>query len=82
MVRISNLVVQCRHYPTISCCGLYMSELPEKDISNVLDYLKKFSNVVGVIGVPGGGAGGAVAPPVFLGSRAIFDQQSGNFGLK
>jgi hypothetical protein len=26
------------------------------------------------IGVPGGG--------VFLGSRAIFDQQSGNFGLK
>jgi hypothetical protein len=28
-----------------------MSELPEKDISNVLDYLKKFSNVVGVGGI-------------------------------
>jgi hypothetical protein len=46
---------------------------------NLLDV---FVEVMAYIGVPGGGAGGAVAPPVFLGSRAIFDQQSGNFGLK
>ena len=69
---ISNVVVQCRQYSTISCRGLYLnylkkisqmwgpiqvvfynklswlvSELPEKDISNVVVQCRQYSTISG-----------------------------------
>ena len=39
---ISNVVVQCSYYCTISCCGLYLNYL-KKDISNVVGQFRFYS---------------------------------------